>query len=73
MNIGNYLHACISFLDKFDHVQNHVLCELGLSAAEAFLEFNFAPSKRRRNVAVLGLFHKRVIDKCHLVYERLLP
>ena len=73
MNIGGYFHACTSLLDKLDHAQNRFLCELGLSTAEAFLEFNFAPPKLRRNVAVLGLLHKRVIGKCHPVYERLFP
>ena len=73
MNIGGYSHACTSLLDKFDHAQNRFVCELGLSTAEAFLEFNFAPPKLRRNVAVLGLLHKRVIGKCHPVYERLFP
>ena len=69
MNIGGYFHA----FDKLDHAQKRFLCELGLSTAEAFLEFNFAPPKLRRNVAVLGLLHKRVIGKCHPVYERLFP
>ena len=73
MNIGGYFHACATLLDKLDHAQNRFLCELGLSTIEAFLEFNFASPKLRRNIAVLGLLHKRVIGKCHPVYERLFP
>ena len=71
MNIGDYIHACISLFDRLDHAQNRFLCELNLSTAEAFLEFNFAPPNLRRNVAVLGLLPKRVISKCHPVYKRL--
>ena len=73
VNIGGYFHACTSLLDKLDHAQNRFLCERGPSPADAFLDFNFAPPKLRRNIAVLGLLHKRVIGKCHPAYERLFP
>ena len=73
VNMGGYFHACASLLDKLDHAQNRFVCELGLSAAEAFLEFNFAPPKVRRNIAILNLLHKRVIGKCHPAFELRLP
>ena len=56
VNIGGYFHAAASLLDKFDGAQNHFLRELGLSPAQAFLEFNFAPPSLRRHIGVLGLF-----------------
>ena len=73
VNIGAYFHAATSLLEKLDHAQNRFLHELGISAEQAFLEFNFAPPRLRRNIAVLGLLHKRVLGKCHPAYERLLP
>ena len=72
VNIGGYFHAACSLLEKLDHAQNRFLREIGLSPAHAFLEFNFAPPSLRRNIAVLGLLHKRVLGKCHLSFERLL-
>ena len=38
-----------------------------------FVDFNFAPCRARRNIAILGLIHKRVLGKCHPSYDRLLP
>ena len=73
MNIGGYFHAAASLLAKIDAAQNRFLRELGLSPAQAFLEFNFAAPSLRRNVGVLGLLHKRVLGKCHPTFERLLP
>ena len=70
MNIEDHLHACTSLSDKFDHAQNHIFCELGLSTVEAIPKFNFVPSKLRRNEAVLVLLQKRVIGKYHPVYGR---
>ena len=37
------------------------------------MEFNFAPPKLRRNIAILGLLHKRVLGLCHPSFDRLLP
>ena len=73
VNIGGYFHAASSLLAKLDHAQNRFLHELGLSAEHAFLEFNFAPPRLRRNIAVLGLFQKRVLGKCHPSFDRLMP
>ena len=73
VNIGGYFHAASSLLGKIGHAQNRFLRELGLSPAQAFLDHNFAPPQLRRNIAVLGLLHKRVIGKCHPAFEMLLP
>ena len=73
INIGGYFHAAASLLDKIDAVQNKFVHELGLSTAQAFLDYNFPPPKLRRNIGVLGLLHKRVIGKCHPSFEVLLP
>ena len=50
------------------------LHELGMSEEEeAFLSHNFAPPKLRRNIGVLGLLHKRVLGRCHPMFQRLFP
>ena len=69
-NMGDYFHACASLFDKLDHAQNRFGCELDLSTGEAFLEFNFAPPKARRSIAILDLLHKRVIGKYHSAFEQ---
>jgi len=73
VNIGGYFHAASSLLEKIDHAQNRFFHELGLTAAQALLDFNAAPPRLRRNIAALGLLHKRVIGKCHPAFERLFP
>jgi len=70
---GGYFHATSSLLEKIDHAQERFLRELEVSPEQALLDFNFAPPRIRRNIAVLGLIHKRVLGKCHPTYERLLP
>ena len=70
---GAYFHASTTLLEKVDQVQRSFVHKLGLTEQEAFLNFNFAPSSLRRNIAVLGLLHKRVLGQCHPTFERLLP
>ena len=72
-NSGGYFHAANSLLVKVDKVQTRFLKELDLTEEQAFLDFNFAPCRVRRNIAILGLIHKRVLGKCHPSYDRLLP
>ena len=38
---------------------------MNLELQQAFLEHNFAPPVLRRDIAVLGLLHKRVIGSSH--------
>jgi len=73
VNIGGYFHAASSLLAKIDHAQDRFFHELGLTSAQALLDFNAAPPRLRRNIAALGLLHKRVIGKCHPSFERLFP
>ena len=70
---GGIFHAATSILNQFDKSQRHFLEELGESEASAFLKFNFAPPTLRRNIAVLGMIHKKVLGKCHPSFEALLP
>jgi len=72
-NSGGLFHAATSLLQKIDHVQNRFLREIGISAVRGFLEFNFAPPSLRRDIGILGLLHKRVLNKCHPSFQRLLP
>ena len=46
---------------------------MDISAKDAFLKFNFAPTDLRRNIAALGMIHKRVIGESHPTFEALLP
>ena len=64
-NMGGYFHAASSLLDKIDAVQNRFLHELDMNPAFAFLTYNFAPPNLRRNIAILGLLHKRILGKYH--------
>ena len=73
MNAGAIFHAASSLLDRFDKAQNSFLKELDMTSEQAFLEFNFAPPKLTRNIAMLGMLHKRVLGKCHPSFEHLLP
>ena len=73
MHSGAYFHAATSLLDKIGQVQRSFLHKLGVSEEHAFLNHNFAPTILRRNIAILGLLHKRVLGKCHPMFERLLP
>ena len=70
---GAYFHASSTLLEKVGQVQRSFLIKLGISERDAFLEFNFAPTALRRNIAILGLLHKRVLGQAHPTFERLLP
>jgi hypothetical protein len=72
-HMGGIFHATSTRLDKIDHEQDRFLRELGISAEDAFEEFNFAPPRLRRNIGILGLLHKRVLGLCHPSFDRLLP
>ena len=51
-------HASPSVLEPVDRVQRRLLRELGLSEAEALLNFRLAPLPSRRDIAMLGALHK---------------
>ena len=70
---GAYFHAATSLLNKIGQVQEAFLHKLGISETQAFLDFNFAPTAVRRNIAALGILHKRVLGLCHPSFAKLLP
>ena len=72
-NSGGLFHAATSLLQRIDQAQNRFLREIGISAVRGFLEFNFAPPSLRRNIGILGLLQKRVLNKYHPSFHRLLP
>ena len=70
---GGIFHASTSILEQFAKSQIYFLEELGETEATAFLNFNFAPPALRRNIAMLGMIHKKVLGKCHPSFDKLLP
>ena len=70
---GAIIVATASQLKRLDKVQRGYLHELGMSDAEAFVEYNFAPPSLRRSIGLLGLLHKRMLGKCHPGLCHLLP
>ena len=70
---GAYFHAASGLLHKVSQVQRSFLTKLGVTEQQAFLDFNFAPTSLRRDIAILGLLHKRVIGQSHPAFECLLP
>lgn len=73
VHCGGYFHAAASLLEKIGQVQRSFLNKLDVSEEEAFLNHNFAPCCLRRNIAILGLLHKRVLGQCHRTFDSLLP
>jgi len=70
---GGIFHAATSILAQFDNSQRHFVEEIGETEANVFLKFNFAPPTLRRNIAMLGMIHKKVLGKCHPSSDALLP
>ena len=70
---GAIFHAAGSYLSRVDEAQKKFLDEIGITEQEAFLNFNFAPPTLRRDIGILGLLHKRVLGKCHPIFQELLP
>ena len=70
---GGIFHAATYILDKIDAVHYGFLEKLEISAEEAFLNFNFAPPKLRRDIGILGMLHKRVLGLSHPVFQDLFP
>ena len=51
-------HAAESKLDELDAIQHRFLRALDLSQENAFLRYNLAPLRLRRDIAVLGFLHR---------------
>ena len=56
-------HATSSALQPLDKLQERFLREAGVSTFEALMVFNLAPLAARRDVAMLGLIHRCVLEK----------
>ena len=54
-------HACSTLLREIDVVQERFLRSMGISEYDAFLAFNLAPLRTRRDIAMLGLIHRSVL------------
>ena len=56
-----FIHAPPTTMAPVDRIVRRFLREVGLSEAEALLEYNLAPLESRRHIAALGVLHKRVL------------
>ena len=65
--------AAPNTLQKLDRLQQSYIEELHLTDIAAFLEFDFAPPRLRRDISLLGFLHKRVLGQCHIAIQRFLP
>ena len=72
-NVGGIYHACDSHLQKLDSMQDDFIEELEICPKKAFMEYNFAPLALRRDIAMLGLLHKRVRGIAHEHFSKLFP
>jgi hypothetical protein len=70
---GAIYHASTSHLDNIDRLQNGFLRELGISKEEALITYNFAPTKLRRNIAMLGLLFRCARGTTHPSFKMLFP
>ena len=56
-------HACNTVLAPLDAFQYRFLRELGISDEDAVFHFNLASLQCRRDIAMLGLIHRCVLEK----------
>ena len=70
---GVIFHASDYLPSKLDRVHSNFVMELVMEQSDAFMNFNFAPPDLRRNIGILGMIHKRVLGRCHPVFQKLLP
>ena len=66
-------HAPPFFLLNLDRVQQQLLDELGLTAAEALLHYNLAPLTTRRDISMLGLLHRAATGLAPHALQDVLP
>ena len=70
---GSIFHATDTQLQKIENLQLRFLRHIGIDYETAFLEFNFAPTFLRRDIAMLGFVQKRILNDCHPKLKELLP
>ena len=56
-------HATDTALDNLDKVQRHFLREVGLTPEEALKSFHLAHLSTRRDLALLGLVHRTLLQE----------
>ena len=66
-------HAADSHLDELDALQRRFLHALNLSDGDAFLQYNLAPLRLRRDIAVLGFLHRIQLGEVHEDFAKLFP
>ena len=68
-----FFHAPDTIMNPLDRIQQRFLREIGVSKKDAILRFNLSPLAIRRQIAALGLLHRRVLNKTPSVIGELLP
>ena len=72
-NNGAIFHASRYLLEKLNSCQRNFLKKLDMNEEAAFLDFNFAPPSLRRDIGILGMLHKRILELGHPIFDRLNP
>ena len=62
---GSIFHAKDSAFRQLEDIQRSFLQQIGLTENDAFLDFNLAPLRLRRDIAILGFLHKANLGRCH--------
>ena len=70
---GSIAHASNTSLAKLDRLHTSYCSALILDERIAFLDYNFPPPVLRRDIAMLGFLHKRVLEQCHPSLISFLP
>ena len=70
---GAIFHAAPSKLDYLDSVQRSFLRHLGIDEKRAYIEFNLAPLKLRRDIGMLGVLFKICRGAAHVDFNMLFP
>ena len=73
LNTGGFYHALDTVLEPLDKLQSHFLKEIGVTEEEAFVRYNLAPLKARRDISMLGLLYKCVHKLAHQDLQKLFP
>ena len=56
-------HASNTALGQVDNIQNSFIRSLGLTTEESLLVFGLAPLATRRDIAMLGIIHRSILDQ----------
>ena len=72
-SVPGYYHAASTTLRPLDRVQERLCRELGISHETALLKYKLAPLKSRRDMALLGLLHRIVLNDAPPQLAELFP